>query len=324
MKGSLHSLLIKIIIRKDFSKRSKYSNYKTGQLAIESLCWKLHRLGDDVGSLMLADFLRSWGYSWVDKKIHIFTFHKEQYGRRLKRLLLKNNKDALESYFIGHLFATGAKIAKSLPLARAHFARSYIGGHPAGHHERLIAVLIDDDYNSKCTTLDLIGAYGIAKKDSITALSIYKSLTSLGSCIKANSDIIIELMHKWNGSIYSDYGKRYFNVKIEKAFKVYSDLAKNSPSNASFYVLGMIAGGSRINPTGKSCVEWYRKGALLGHIPCAINWIRELRDVESIWEAKLNLLETFGVLPNELLNEFKLPTDDECDDDIPFFQDDEF
>ena len=292
----LHNLIIKIRVQIDFNKNPKYSNHKIGQLTIESLCWKLHGIGDDLGSLMLADYLRLWGYSWINKNIDINKFYKEQYDHKFERLMLKNNKDALEYYFAGHHYATGVRISKSLKMARMHFNRSVIYGHPAGNHENLIAKLIDDDFNSK-----YFQASGIAKKDSLAALSICASIKCIQSCEMLDIGMVKNLFNNWNKSIYSDYGKRFFNIEIEQSLKIYSNKIININNNSSLFIFGLISAKSRSNPTGKKSIEWYKEGALRGHIPCAVEWVKSSHDKIILDDIVAQLLEVFGILPLDIV-----------------------
>ncbi len=300
-KATLQALYLKHVLVKDFPRKNGGASLRKSQMIVESICWKLFELDDDIGCLLLADHLRSWGYSWKRTDLNCIQFRNLQYDNRFPRIIRKKHLSALEHHFLGHKYATGMGLQRSLTVARKHFAMADILGHVTAIHEKMIAILIDDAYEFKRQAIARQRPRGIAIKDSRSALNIYVTLHAINERKRLSIDDLQSLLEVWSKEIYSDYGKRYFNVLIERLFKNCSEVEKAINSDASMYILGLIAENSRSNPTGNSCSEWYRIGALRGCVKCAIKWIKDTRSPLTLSEKSSQLSSIFSPLPDSVI-----------------------
>lgn len=234
------------------------------------LGWALHRLDDDVGTMMLATGLHLRSWVCPDRSVDARRFYQEAYrGVRMARLLRRAHKSPLEWAFLGHAYATGRFITRDLGRARGCFARAERDGHPTARHERIIAHLIDDRVNEY--SLPVL-PFGRESSSTRSALRIVAALRA-ASRPDAGSDVFLALREAFSQSICSDYGGQYFKVTMERVLKEQAVRLADRDANDDVYAKGIIEGISRLNPTGQSADHWFGRGALRGHVACAAAWL---------------------------------------------------
>lgn len=239
----------------------RYGGWSKEIHAKEGTAWELHEEFPPAGGLVLSGLILQQGRSYLRSEMGTKAFAKQLAAESFQAVLSLQEKDGWDHYYLGMAYQYGRGTTQDYSRAADAFSVANLAGNPYAQFEaiwsrhlaggsRLDAVLALTDLRGKLADYAAYSARALA----LLELGRVRDIGSAGHFAR-----ILLLKRALHDFIYHDHGARQLRIAIEKELRAGVDELLPLQTPGAFLALYLTAKVSRVNPTGKEAIEWFRQ-----------------------------------------------------------------